>query len=204
MKKNYWKTLKSTALACVALVSLCVLSGCGQTKQAATLTGYYTSDANVGFFSAYPEYTYKQATFGIQVLETYSDGTYRLTQNDTLFSGGLLFNDDGTFDATPRGAGITQYQGAFTSTESDGLLTVKLAAPTAIVANSSVSAGAEAIGYVNTAAWTDKMGTAVGGENGSMTAADYLASAAYGETTLVIDTASSLFDYAPLTPANAG
>lgn len=204
MKKNCWKILKSTALACALLTLLCALSACGKPQQSAELNGYYTSNANVDFFSAFPNYTYKQATFGIQVLETYSDGTYRLTQNNTMFSGGLLFNDDGTSDAIPRGANITQYLGTFTSNESDGLLTVTLSVPTAVVMNSSYSTGTAPIGYVNTTAWTDTMGAAVGGDNGAMSAKDYLASVAYGETSVVVDTASALFDYAPLAPATAG
>ena len=201
--------LKALAAAGVAAVGL---TACGNSdnsqsvsstaaaeeKVDKTLTGFYTSTQNVSFFSAYPQYTYKQATFSLQTVETYADGSYCLTQMDSNFSGTLTFADDGTHEEVPRGANTTRYYGTFTATEESGLLTLVLSAPTAVAVASSFSVGDVALGYLDTAAWTEEMGTRAGGENGTISAEDYLASVSYPEQTLIVDEATGSFDFTPL------
>ena len=200
MKKNLITKIAAMAMAIALLAGL---TACGSNEAPAdkTLNGYYTSTQNVTFISAYPQYTFKQATFSVQTLETYADGTYCLTAVDSNFSGTLTFADDGTHEEIPRGVNSTKYFGTFTSTEQSGLLTVTLSAPTSVAVASNYSVGDTVLGYLNTAAWTDEMGTLVGGENGAMSAADYLASVAFGESSIIIDTATDTFDYTVLTPA---
>lgn len=152
--------------------------------------------------SAYPQYTFKQATFSVETLEIYADGTYCLTSVDSNFSGSLTFADDGNHEEIPRGVNSTKYFGTFTSKEESGLMTVTLSAPTSVAVASNYSVGEAAVlGYLNTAAWTDEMGALVGGENGTMSAEDYLASVTFGEVSIIIDTATDTFDYTVLNPA---
>ena len=200
MKKNLITKIAAMAMAIALLAGL---TACGSNEAPAdkTLNGYYTSTQNVTFISAYPAYTFKQATFSVQTLETYADGTYCLTAVDSNFSGTLTFADDGSHEEVPRGVNSTKYFGTFTSTEQSGLLTVTLSAPTSVAVASNYSVGDTVLGYLNTAAWTDEMGTLVGGENGAMSAADYLASVAFGEISVIIDTATDPFDDTALTPA---
>lgn len=199
MKKNLITKIAAMAMAVVMLAGLAACGGNASANK--TLNGYYTSTQNVSFFSAYPQYTYKQATFSVQTLETYSDGTYCLTAVDSNFSGTLTFADDGSHEEVPRGVNSTKYFGTFTSAEESGLLTVTLSAPTSVAVASNFSVGEAVLGYLNTAAWTDEMGALVGGENGAMSAEDYLASVAFSEISIIIDTATDTFDYTVLTPA---
>lgn len=200
MKKNLITKIAAMAMAIALLVGL---TACGSNEAPAdkTLNGYYTSTQNVSFFSAYPAYTFKQATFSVQTLETYADGTYCLTSVDSNFSGTLTFADDGNHEEVPRGVNSTKYFGTFTSKEESGLLTVTLSAPTSVAVASNYSVGEAVLGYLNTAAWTDDMGAVAGGENGAMSAEDYLASVAFSEISVIIDTATDTFDYTDLTPA---
>ncbi len=199
MKKNLITKIAAVTMAVTLLAGLAACGGNAPAEK--TLNGYYTSTQNVSFFSAYPQYTYKQATFSVQTLETYSDGTYCLTAVDSNFSGTLTFADDGNHEEVPRGVNSTKYYGTFTSKEESGLLTVTLSAPTSVAVASNFSVGEAVLGYLNTAAWTDEMGTVAGGENGAISAEDYLASVAFGEVSIIIDTATDTFDYTALTPA---
>lgn len=200
MKKNLITKIAAMAMAIALLAGL---TACGGNDKAAdkTLNGYYTSTQNVAFMSAFPQYTFKQATFSVQTLETYADGTYCLTAVDSNFSGALLFSDEGTHEEVPRGVNSTKYFGTFTSKEESGLLTVTLSAPTSVAVASNYSVGEAVLGYLNTAAWTDEMGALVGGENGAMSAEDYLASVAFSEVSVIIDTATDTFDYTVLNTA---
>lgn len=181
----------------LAMVMAFGLAACGNGKEEANgkLSGFYSSASNVAFMSAYPEHTFKQATFGLQNLETFSDNTYVLTDTATFYSGALEFNDNGKYDVVPRGANFNQYYGTYTATDEGGLITVVLSKPTAVISNTSYSAGANPVGYVNTNDWTDAMGKAVGGEGAAMSAEEYLESVAYPETTIIVDSAKSSFDY---------
>lgn len=200
MKKNLITKLAAMAMA-IALLAGLTACGSSDAPTGKTLNGYYTSTQNVSFFSAYPEYTFKQATFSVQTLETYSDGTYCLTAVDSNFSGSLTFADDGNHEEVPRGVNSTKYFGTFTASEESGLMTVTLAAPTSVAVASNYSVGEAVLGYLNTEAWTDDMGALAGGENGPMSAQDYLASVAFSEVSVIIDTATDTFDYTVLTPA---
>ena len=199
--KNAKKRTKAMILATAILTTGLLVTGCGSATSggAGSLEGYYQSTQNVDFLSAYPEYTFKQATFGTESIEVYSDGTYCLTNTTSSFSGDLLFNDDGTHSEVPRGDGSMRFYGTYEKTEDSGLLTLKLSAPTSVVVGSIYSVGdTEALGYLNTQAWTDEMGSRVGGESGSMTAEEYLESVSYPEMDVIIDTSTGSFDYVNL------
>ncbi|AIQ31387.1 MULTISPECIES: hypothetical protein [Paenibacillus] len=196
------KTVKKAFTAICAMALLIGITACGNGEKSSgssELTGYYASGTNVEFMSAYPEHTFKQATFGVQNIETFADNTYCLTSTETFYSGALEFADDGKYDVVPRGANITKYYGTLTSTDEGGLITLELSKPTAVIANSSYSAGANPIGYVNTKAWTDEMGTAVGGEGPALTAEEYLETVAFPEASIIVDGAKASFDYTVLT-----
>ncbi|MFA9376409.1 MAG: hypothetical protein ACERKZ_06610 [Lachnotalea sp.] len=197
MKKKMVKMVQVVALTLALTFSL---AACSKTPTN-ELNGFYESTEDVGFMSAYPDYTYKQATFSVETIETYADNTYCLTNTSTTFSGTLAFNDDGTHDEVPRGSNVTKYYGTFTSQEEEGLNTLTLSAPTSIIANISFATSDTAIGYLNTNAWTDVMGTSVGTDGGSLTAEEYLAANAFPEATVIVDTINSSFDYSVITAA---
>ncbi|WP_152679688.1 hypothetical protein [Paenibacillus sp. IHB B 3415] len=198
------KTVKKSFAVICAMVMLIGLTACGgadgeKSAGASEMTGYYASTSNVSFLSAYPEHTFKQATFGVQNIETFADNTYVLTNTDTFYSGALEFNDNGKYDVVPRGASIMKFYGTFTEVDEEGLITLELSKPTAVITNSSYSAGANPIGYVNTKEWTDEMGTAVGGEGPALSAEKYLESVAFPETSVIVDASKASFDYIVLT-----
>ena len=112
------KKLLAVLLALVLCLSVSAVS-----LAEAAMTGRYISTQNIAFVSAYPQYTFKMATFGIQTLELYDDGTYRLIATENSFSGGLIFADDGTYEAI----------------SDSGLLMVTLSAPTGLEVTSSNS-----------------------------------------------------------------
>lgn len=192
MKKATITKVLTTMTAATMIIGM---TGCGSSAGNTDMTGYYTSNQNVNFMSAYPDYTFKQATFGIQTLEVYSDGTYCLTDTESSFSGTLTFADDGTHEEVPRGASSTKYYGTYTQTDESGLLSVTLSAPTSVAVASNYSVGDTAMGYIDTKSWTDEMGTIVGGEEGVMTADEYLTSVAFDETVLIVDSTTDSFDY---------
>ncbi len=194
MKSKMFRLFQTTALILVIAVSLI---GCGK-KTDKELQGFYESNQNTIFTSAYPQYTYKQATFGLQTIEVYSDNTYCLTNTNSMYSGELLFNDDGTHEEVPRGAEVVKFYGSLTTKEEEGLLTLTLSKPTAIIGNLSFATNTPAAGYVNTNAWTDEMGTAAGGEEGALTKEAYLDKVAFSDTEIIVDTTSSTFEYVDL------
>ncbi|GAS83333.1 hypothetical protein [Paenibacillus amylolyticus] len=198
------RTAKTAFTAIFMVMMLVALTACGSgtdgEKSGASNnpTGYYASTTNVAFTSAYPEHTFKRATFGVQSIETFADNTYILTSTGTSFSGALLFEDSGEYDVVPRGADITKYYGTVTVKDEDGLRTLELSQPTSVIVNSSYSAGANPIGYLNTLAWTDEMGQAAGGEGAALTAEQYLESVSFPATSIIVDPARASFDYTVL------
>ena len=215
MKKKQVKRLLVLAAAAMLALGMTACSSGGNSGDAnskdpeadggaagsGTLTGLYTSTQNTNFISAFPEYTFKQATFGVESIETYDDGTYCLTSTNTNYSGTLTFSDDGTHEEVPRGADTVKYYGTYTSEDEEGLLTLTLSAPTSVVACNLYTTTDTAPGYLNTDAWTDEMGAAVGQDGATMTAEEYLASVSYSEMDIIVDTMTDSFDYAVLTPA---
>ncbi|NOU82723.1 hypothetical protein GC101_28065 [Paenibacillus sp. LMG 31459] len=200
------RTVKKAATAICAMALVIGITACGNGEKSAgasELTGNYASTTNVGFISAYPEHTFKQATFGVQNIETFSDNTYCLTSTETFYSGALEFADDGKYDVVPRGSNIIKYYGTVKEVDEEGLITLELSKPTAVIANSSYSAGANPIGYVNTKEWTDEMGTAVGGEGPALSAEEYLEAVAFPENSIIVDAAKDSFDYVVLTADGA-
>lgn len=138
----------------------------------------YISTQNVNFMSAYPQYTFKMATFGIQYLELNEDGTYRLVDTENSFSGALTFLDDGTYEVVPRGADVRIYTGTYESVSDSGLLLVTLSAPAAVELVSNFSVGQDAGEELDAAGLLEKYG--------------------FEETEIMIDEATGVFDYIPV------
>ena len=197
------KKIAAIAVSAALVVSAGALAACS--GGGADLTNVYNS-GTFTFMSAYPNFTFKQLTTSVQTLKTYSDGTYELTVTSKNISGELAFDpsDSGDTDVSgtnDRGQLVDIYYGTFTSTEEEGFLTVTLSSPTEIVksATGNVSTGTY---YYNTLAWTDAMGQAAAGEgNAALTEEDYLAANAFGQISIVVDTAKNSCNYTSLTVA---
>lgn len=142
------------------------------------LTGRYVSTQNVNFVSAYPQYTFKMATFGIQYLDLLEDGTYRLVDSESSFSGSLEFLDDGTYSVVPRGGEVRIYTGSYDSFSDSGLLFVTLSAPANVEVLSSFSVGQDSEEELDAAAMLEKYG--------------------FEETEIMVDEATNVFDYIPV------
>lgn len=193
------KKIAAIAISAAALVaSFGVLAGCSGGD--ASITGVYTS-STFTFQSMYPNITFKFLTNSVQSIRLYDDNTYEFTVSSNSLSGGLSFDPtnsgDQTADATSRGQVVQIYMGSYTSAEEEGLLTVTLGTPTQYIYN-SVGGVAGYNGYINTSDWTEKMATELGGENGSITAEEYLDTVAFSPVTVTIDLASYSFNYVTL------
>ena len=161
------KKLLAVLLALVLCLSVSAVS-----LAEAAMTGRYISTQNIAFVSAYPQYT-----FGIQTLELYDDGTYRLIDTENSFSGGLIFADDGTYEAIPRGGDVYVYTGTYEAISDSGLLMVTLSAPTGLEVTSSNS--------IET-----KSATAEGTDLETL-----LAKFGFADTDIMIDEATGVFDF---------
>ena len=172
MKKLFAALLVLTLCLSLSLASL------GE----ATMAGKYISTQNVAFMSAYPEYTFKMATFGIQYLELNEDNTYRLIDTENSFSGSLTFADDGTYEVVPRGGDVRVYTGTYDGIADSGLLMVTLSAPTAL----------EVVSSNSIAAMTSD------GQEATMES--LLAQFGFADTEIMIDEATGVFDYIVVGP----
>ena len=139
------------------------------------VSGNYVSTQNINFMSAFPQYTFKMATFGLQYLNLNEDGTYCLIDVENSFSGALEFLDDGTYETVPRGGEIRIYTGTYESYSDSGLLFVTLSAPENIQLVSNFSVGQDSGEELDEAALLEKYG--------------------FEETEIMIDEATNEFDY---------
>lgn len=193
--KKFWKVI--VILGIITLLGACSSGG---NSNSTSLGEIYLSTQDVRFMSAFPEFTFKQASFGTQTLELVGEETYKLTSTVSHHSGELEFSDDGNLSQVPRGAEVMVYYGSYTETDQDGLITIDLNKPEDIVANLSHSAGAMPIGYLNTAEWTDEMSEAAGGDEGPISADEFLEREAFEPITVIIDEGTASFDYIQLRP----
>ncbi len=166
------KKMTVVLLALVLCLSLCAVSTAEE-----AMTGSFISTQNVSFMSAYPEYTFKMATFGIQYLELHEDGSYTLVDTENSFSGSLTFSDDGTYEVVPRGGDVRVYTGTYDGIADSGLLMVTLSAPTGLEIVSSNS-----IASMNS-------------EGEEATLETLLAKYGFADTEIMIDEATGIFDY---------
>ncbi len=186
--------LLAAAAVCAAVMAFTACGG------APALTATYGSSSHT-FMSAYPGYTFKQLTTIVQTINVYDDGTYMLVQNSRSLSGDLSFDPSNSGDTDISGVSNRGYEtkifyGTYTSAEEEGMITLTISAPTGAVYVSS--GGAMGGGYYTTYAWTDEMSAAAGGENGAMTAEQYLESVSYGEKSIIVDTSTMSFTYVDL------
>ncbi len=185
--------LLAAAAVCAAVMAFTACGG------APALTATYGSSSHT-FMSAYPQYTFKQLTTIVQTINVYDDGTYMLVQNSRSLSGSLSFDPSNSGDtnisASDRGYETKIFYGTYTSAEEEGMITLTISAPTGAVYVSS--GGTMGGGYYTTYAWTDEMSAAAGGEDGAMTAEQYLESVSYGEKSIIVDTSTMSFTYVDL------
>ena len=191
----------STAAA-LAVGTCFSLAACGD--KAPNLTGTYNSSTYT-FMTAYPGYTFKQLTTVVQNLNTSDDNTYMFTVTSKSLSGDLAFDPanngtQATDGVNDRGQSVDIYYGTYTSTEEDGLLTVKLSAPTGYVTSASVNASGTGGGFFNTMNWTDDMKEASKDDTHTegLTAEEYLATKTFKETEIVIDLKTYGFTFVQL------
>lgn len=187
--------LLAAAAVCAAVMAFTACGG------APALTATYGSSSHT-FMSVYPDLTFKQLTTVVQTINVYDDGSYMLVQNSRSLSGDLSFDPSNTGDTDISGVSDRGYEtkifyGTYTSAEEDGMITLTISAPTGAVYVSSGSAMSNGK-YYTTYAWTDKMGTDAGGEDGAMTAEQYLESVSYGEKSIIVDTSTMSFTYVNL------
>jgi len=164
-------------IAVVLALVLCLSAGAVAMAEGEG-SGRYVSTQNINFMSAYPQYTFKMATFGLQYLELNEDGSYRLIDVENSFSGDLEFLDDGTYNTVPRGGEIRIYTGTYESVSDSGLLLVTLSAPEAVELVSNFSVGQDAGEELDAAALLEKYG--------------------FEETEIMIDEATNVFDFIPV------
>lgn len=186
--------LLAAAAVCAAVMAFTACGG------APALTATYGSSSHT-FMSFYPGHTFKRLTTIVQTINVYDDGTYMLVQNSRSLSGSLAFDPSNSGDTDISGVSNRGYEtkifyGTYTSAEEEGMITLTISAPTGAVYVSS--GGAMGGGYYTTYAWTDKMSAAAGGENGAMTAEQYLESVSYGEKSIIVDTSTMSFTYVDL------
>ena len=186
--------LLAAAAVCAAVMAFTACGG------APALTATYGSSSHT-FMSAYPGYTFKQLTTIVQTINVYEDGTYMSVQNSRSLSGDRSFDPSNSGDTDISGVSNRGYEtkifyGTYTSAEEEGMITLTISAPTGAVYVSS--GGAMGGGYYTTYAWTDEMSAAAGGENGAMTAEQYLESVSYGEKSIIVDTSTMSFTYVDL------
>ena len=186
--------LLAAAAVCAAVMAFTACGG------APALTATYGSSSHT-FMSFYPDLTFKRLTTVVQTINVYDDGSYMLVQNSRSLSGDLSFDPSNTGDTDISGVSDRGYEtkifyGTYTSAEEDGMITLTISAPTGAVYVSS--GGTMGGGYYTTYAWTDEMSAAAGGENGAMTAEQYLESVSYGEKSIIVDTSTMSFTYVDL------
>lgn len=214
--KKLVKKLSFFALAAIMTVTMCVvLTACGEEKtppaKEAVITGVYTSNS-IQFFSAYPNWTYKQLTVASQTVTLYDDGSYVLSVTQNMLSGALNFPDVATpedeVSYNNRGVSVTNYYGTYTSSEEEGLLDLKLEKPTAVRYTSKINQQGYVNGYFDSENWTDAMGElmATTGDDGvkvNMTKEAFLAGYAFNAVETVVDKAAGGFEYMQLTVGDA-
>lgn len=173
--KRLAKMATAAVCAVLATVMLASLVGCG--GGAATLTGTYASSANqYNWSNMQPMYNFYTLQISTEKIETFSDGTYCFTlytsttsnltagadvkaQNPMSPALGEAQKDFKDFTANPRGYIQYEYYGTFEEVTDSFGKTLKLAKPTRVV-YTMINADGEY--YVDTANWTDVMGTKTG------------------------------------------
>ena len=174
------KKLSALILALVLCLSLVPAMAEGEGNR-------YVSTQNVTFMSAYPQYTFKMATFGIQYLELVDETTYRLIAVENSFSGALLFSDDGTYDVVPRGGDVRIYTGTYEAFSDSGLLFCTLHAPETLTVTSTNSIAAASASFTGEAAAEPTM-------------EELLAQYGFEDVELMIDEETGVFDYIVVGP----
>lgn len=197
MSKVRRTVLRFGALFVVLGLALTLVS-CGKKETKAELVGSFNSTTKLEYFSAYPQFTFKQLTTVVQNVKIYSDDTYQLTVTRASYSGALIFDDNGTYDANDRGNSIMTYFGTYTKTSEEGLMTVVLNTPTRIIGDLHEFTGQAQGISIDTEKWTEEASTALGGDEGSITAEEYLKANAFDETTIIVDELKSNYDYVKL------
>ena len=162
------------------------------------LTGSYLTSAQLSYMNVRPTYNYYTTTFSFEGLETYSDGSYAFTLVSMCYSGLNLPEEGNDASGSERENFVKKFYGMYTSKVNeldDSMLDITLDIPTRVTNAYNCQY------FVDTAAWTDAMATAVSTDSyGNVsdtkyTAETYLASQAFNKTTVSVTTSTASFDY---------
>lgn len=197
--------------------------GADESTTAAKITGVYLSPAKMFYSNMRPTYNYYLTTVNDQKLTTYDDGTYCLTVSSTQFSAIVLPEEGNDFSANERTNYMKDFYGTYTQVTDDldsDLVNITLSAPTRI------TDAHDAAYYVDTANWTDAMGTTITelrksqaaqysqyskdannvtqGEIKPLTAEDFLADNSFKEVTIPATISTNSIEYTDLGLDNPG
>lgn len=188
------------------VIIACMLTACGGAS-AGKVTGVYLTPAKLSYANMRPQYNYYMTTFAHQELTLLDDNTYCLIVSSSMFSALELAESTNDAKGNERNNSITKYYGTYTSQVNDldeDLLDVTLSAPTRIVMSNDQTY------WLDTDNWTEAMGKAVTPPAGidpetgapivdenaaAWTAAQYLESEAFAETTIQVNQKTASFDY---------
>jgi hypothetical protein len=201
---------KFTKLAALVLAVLLVLglSACGGgSTKAAAVSGVYLTPAKLTYHNMRPQYNYYITTFAQEELTLMDDGTYCLIVSSSTFSALELAESTQDAKGNERDNSITKFYGTYTSAVNDldeDLLDVTLSAPTRVVKSVDQNY------WLDTDNWTEnaakkvippagvdtETGAPIIDENAEpWTAAQYLESVAYAETSVQVNQKSASFDF---------
>ena len=200
---------KTISLILAAILLMGVLSACGSSASAAPakVQNIFLSPAQLTYQNMRPEYNYYLTTYSMEELTLLDDGTYCLQLMSATFSALELAESTQDAKGNERDNSITKFYGTYTSKVNDldeDLLDVTLSAPTRVVKSVDQSY------WLDTDNWTDDAakkvippagvdpdtGAPIVDENAQpWTAAQYLESVAFAETSIQVNQKSASFDF---------
>lgn len=201
------KKLKMIALSVLSMLSIASCAGKKEETPAVTLTGSFTSPANLTYVNNRPTFNYFMTTFDFEVLDTYSDNSYVLTVSSSCFSALELPEEGNAAKGNERVNYLSKYYGTFTKTVDDldeDMVYFSLSEPTRVVSNY------DSIYYADSANWTDAMSASVydsvyvgtGGQTEKKyytSGEEYLAAKKYAAVKVKGSIKNASIDYAALT-----
>lgn len=160
MKKNQ-KKLFVTVIAIVMVLCVAVsLAACNEESAPVKVSAVYTADPQAGG-AKYLTAPMKMVLTNVETLTVYDNGTYCLSVATTVVTG-IDSAFQGTGEVINRGATVVTYYGSLTSTEDSGIITYTLSKPERITVtnNNTLLTGGLAVGFYDTANWTEDDTTA--------------------------------------------
>lgn len=202
------KKITKLAAIVLALALVLALSACGGgSAKAAKISGVYLTPTNLTYHNMRPQYNYYTTTFTQQELTLMDDNSYCLIVSSSTFSALELAESTQDAKGNERDNAITKFYGTYTSKVNDldeDLLDVTLSKPTRVVKSVDQNY------WLDTDNWTDnaakkvipaagvdpETGAPIVDENAQpWTAAQYLESVAFAETSIQVNQKSASFDF---------